>query len=358
MQDSTASGNFSIVDGLTVLPGELSRIRERTTQPEPTLPWDNSRTTSLDGVRLIACLAVIWVHSDFGPQLQHLGRMGTTCFAILAALFVLKSARLDQSKSYPSYLTQRFRQLMVPGLIWSTIAMIPVEWRTWREQGLAYWPSIEDVLCGRSRFLWFLTFAFVMSAVLWPLGKGLARLSRNGAGTAAKGFCVLGVWLTAVPDQNFEFLREHAYLPERAWECLPVVCWAISIDIWLRQSPALCGRRGLAWVGVALVVLTSASIFVVGFTILGKSVSGLGLFLVAAGSVRAGGWRWLAPIGRLSFGVYLTHAFVIGVLRQFDSLRVDGTFAQTWPYFLLVATLSLATAVLIRSNRWTAWTIR
>ncbi|MGC4032302.1 MAG: acyltransferase [Tepidisphaeraceae bacterium] len=356
-QNSSSATGF-LLPSLEASPANVAFEKAQSRSPQPSLPWDERRVTALDGVRLIACLSVIWVHSDFGPTLQHIGRMGTTCFATMAAMFVLRAARVDAQKSYLSYLAQRFRQLMVPALIWVTLAMIPVEYRNLTLGKTFYWPSIEDVLCGRSRFLWFLPFAFVMSALLFPLGRLLTQLSRNGAGTIANGFCVLGLFLAVLPDQNFESLGEHAYLPERAWECLPVICWTISLDIWLRAMPTICGKWWLAVLGAAMAVLGTASIFTVGFTVLGKNVSGFGLYLIAIGSMLSPAWRWLAPVGRLSFGIYLVHAFVIGTVRLIPGLHADGTLLRTFPYFLLIACLSLGMAVLVRSNRWTSWMLR
>jgi len=110
----------------------------------------------------------------------------------------------------------------------------------------------------------------------------------------------------------------------------------------------------MAVVGALIVVGSISSMSIYGIHPLGRNLAGLGLFTFALVPSRFFVFSGLAPIGRLSFGVYLAHPLVIGACKSVA--HISGQAQRWWMDLAVFAAAfvgSYLLTLLLRNNHWT-----
>ena len=211
-----------------------------------------TRNGSLDYAKLIAACGIVWFHTH-APGAAY-GYAGLGFFVILLVLFTTPATlRLG----FAAFARSRAIRLLGPWLaccvfygalklaeIWVTPATFATEFAPFM------W------LTGPALHLWFLPFAFVAGLGLYPLLRGVVRMSQLARLPLVAGFGLLGLlalaWDPALPAP----LAQWAY-------ALPALCFALTLVCAgggpLRQM-GLVGGIGViglsaGWAGPAQLVL-------------------------------------------------------------------------------------------------------
>jgi peptidoglycan/LPS O-acetylase OafA/YrhL len=126
------------------------------------------RVASLDALRILAALGIIWFHTQRAPARQ-IGYAGLPVF-----LLIFYSLIVRQGPRYSSlhFLTRRWRRLIQPWLFWSVLYGLG---RLAKALYLADWGSLSDMvrfgtfLTGAYIHLWYLPYAFLSGFLLYEL---------------------------------------------------------------------------------------------------------------------------------------------------------------------------------------------
>jgi peptidoglycan/LPS O-acetylase OafA/YrhL len=193
----------------------------------------------------------------------------------------------------------------------------PGPWRPGRLAGVVVFSGIAMVA-----WTYFVKRHYAASTGTWAL------FAQNAFLTSVAAFCPgMVIALAALGGQESRGWRWFKWLMARPWLCFPLAAllWASAYAMFHYGSPAL--------------VITSPSLYYVACGII------LGCCVVAG--------RWitrpvqvLAPIGLVSYGIYLWHATVIKFLFNETSLRVHGIVLGWLLDSLLVLAITLPFAAL------------
>jgi peptidoglycan/LPS O-acetylase OafA/YrhL len=322
------------------------------------VPRPLPRLESLDSARLFAAAGVVWVHTLLQPgPLTDVGRFGTTYFTLAMIVFMLRHARRNPLEAYAAYAYDRICRLSIPFIIWSCVATMAYIARFYAHDTSISVPRPLDIALGTSSPLWFLHFAMLISVLGYPVVRWLARQEQQADHRIAR-FCIAaGAFFACLPDHNFLWLGTYYYLPERVYEVLPSVFWGVAVDYYLRHRKRGAAQYPLLLLGVLIMAASLASYFVIGFTIAAKNLAGLGLMLMACGTVDCTHWHTLSRVGRLSFGVYLIHPFAISVGHLMLGPQVDRSLLQQLGIFGIALSLSTFLAWLLRRSAYTRWLV-
>lgn len=340
-----------------LLVGAPSRARSRVISSSAT-----ARIDSLDAARFIAVLGLLVVHAPQSPQLAPLGTLGTfgVPFYLFASLYMqARSLRRRPERPAHLYFLSRVRRLYLPFLGWSAIYLVvrnakhllfvhdgPVAAQPWQ------------LWAGTALHLWFLPFLLVVSFSVELLHRvvGATPLGRWSVIIASM---MIGIVLALVPRP--EWLRhvgdEQGAFFFQCWKALPSVFLGIALAwmlAWRRNDDPM--TTVISIVGGFMTVLTLSLQLAFGYSRLDRTLSGLGLLLLALGPWRGSIVLALARIGRLSYGIYLSHVLFIETVQFIArhgglgaSLRLD--LFNMW-FSLIAATLL---AVWLQNRRWLAW---
>jgi peptidoglycan/LPS O-acetylase OafA/YrhL len=236
--------------------------------------------------------------------------------------------------------------------------------------GLGYVANWVQIASGRSyaelfqapsavTHLWSLAieeqFYVVFPLLVWWLVRrrpGALRQAFVLGGLLVVGAGVL--WVRAVDDPVFAYYATPARAPEIAVGVVLAGLWPMgAVAAWWREGPGAARRRWanrLAVAGAAALAVSAAAWrttdlsdgWVAGGGLAGFAVVS-GLLVLAASAPgplgRAVGWRPLAGLGRISYGLYLYHWPVVVVL---SAPRVDWAPV---PLFVARTAIALALAV-------------
>ena len=297
---------------------------------------------ALDGLRAVAIVGVLWHHSLPGPREGWLGRLfvGVPLFFALSG-FLITTRLLAERRQTGEIALGRFwlrRSLRIFPLYYAVLAAFAL-YLAWRPADLGSQHFFEN-------FGFYATYTsnwFVDYAVPYPVWFGFAwslateeqfyawwpPLLRRCQSSAQAMLALLGVlalgqlclygpvagWL-ALHEPLFRILTSVA--PALSLGALLALCldeqrsftpvWAL-----LRAAPALTAALPLVWIGALLVHPFGTPLLLdLGFVALVASAvlcpdSALGHVL---------GARPLIALGRVSYGIYLLHVPVLGLLRR------------------------------------------
>ena len=339
-----------------------------------------SRVTGLDAARVIATLGIVWVHvaeiQGQPPELNTLGRFGTS-FYTLAALFLSSRAYfLGKSPKALEIIKRRAKRLLLPYVIWCGLYAI-FYFATMYPQGhpveviTRYWGP----LFGTAPHLWFLPFAFVAGALAtyavpkmmtWP---GWLLFGAGGSLTLAAYVYVYGWGYAALDQPAITAARVHRLA--RWVEEAPLVCGALfGLSIYGKYMRVIgrIGRRArirVAWCAFAAFVAVQvcyaiyledlATFFWNRVRFLANLAGAAWLLTFVA--ARDGRWiRKVAPLGRATYFAYLSHQMIL------DAVKLRLTFLPGYGslWFALASTLAIYAAAVglglavarVRLLRW------
>jgi len=346
------------------------------TSPTPTSP----RLRALDAARVLATFGIVWTHVSEGQALgdawASLGRFGTSFYVIVAAIFVVQSAGRETPRSFIKEAAQRSKRLLLPFLVWS---LIYSGFYASRGLGEGYgWVAISKwwgPLAGTAVHLWFLPFIF-----LWGLlGSLLARilLKRDPK--------TLTVVLVLLPPLIYWWCYRHLFLDLSRpwlwkWHLHRLDRWIVEVPPYLTallaavlvfrlppgtrarlsQSPLTLTAMGLVgFLGAQFLYAQNVDAIFRTTLSAGRfmaNISGAFLLLFFLGSERRAWLARLAPLGKYTYGAFLSHMLFIEFGRQ--PIKEVSGYGSPWLACLcsvLVFMASLGLSWLIQQTRLLRW---
>src|SRR5262245_5376228 len=82
------------------------------------------RMIGLDAARLVAAIAIVWLHTPESPPLAHLSVLSSFAvpfFVFTAVLLNLQSLRRNPDRPLGAYVVSRFNRIYVPFFVWSLL---------------------------------------------------------------------------------------------------------------------------------------------------------------------------------------------------------------------------------------------
>lgn len=284
---------------------------------DPRLP---RRNLGIEGLRFVAALGIVWFHMQAPGQ--------PFAYAALAVFLVLTadlSAGSLERGGTAAFLRGRVTRVLVPWLAWSGFylalliargADLPDFAGDWRA-----------VLIGPEIHLWFLPFVFLASVLV---------LAAQAWVSFARSLTV--VLVAAVAGAALSLVAHNwANLPE------PFAQWSFALPPFLLGLVMAHARRsGQDWAEPAFMFAVLGIALAAGATegVLQLLIAWPVLWLVWRLPVRA---AWLAPLGALSFGIYLIHPFFALVMFKFAP-----ALEATLPGVVLVFAASALTVAILQ----------
>jgi peptidoglycan/LPS O-acetylase OafA/YrhL len=308
-----------------------------------------SRLPALDAARIFATLGVIWFHTIECESLHASGVLGrySVSFYTLAAILFLVLSSFRRQRSFGAYAVDRLRRLGLPFLGWSILSFLTLYTLNNRGYHIDMPQLSTDLLLdGGTLHLWFLPFLFVASLFVYPLARWMhEKPKRQYALAIASVLMALSLDLNLlnwVPLPNWSFLNHFLDLSSYRWSA---IYWGIAIAVlWHNGFSTSRLLKPLALLGaIALVALTIYQ-WNYGLVSQLKTYGGLGLLLVALAPFKNRFIFALAPIGRLSAGIYFAHMPALYIARYLlsqlpspptDAARDFATFAIAAPACIL-----------------------
>ncbi|MDB6166303.1 MAG: acyltransferase 3 [Lacunisphaera sp.] len=321
---------------------------------------------SLDGLRAISILAVIWFHTVPLDRRTLLGQgnQGVTLFFAISG-FLIVTLLLRSKEATGAFSLPRFwgrRMLRIFPVYYAVLALYGVlVWKFERDGAAreAFFANVPAFATFTSN--WFVDlegprvifyFAWSLAAeeqfyLVWPLVERLGRGAwplgiALGAAIATQ---VVLVVVGVEAARNEVGLRMLTSVPT-AILCGVALAHLLHRPATYRQLWQIAGRRGSGGVAVALSVAALACAPHLGAP--GDLLSSLALaFLVATCVVREDNdlavvlrWRWVAWIGTVSYGMYLLHMIAVNAVR-----RAGAMAGIESPYYDFVAGVAASLAL-------------
>lgn len=275
---------------------------------------------SIEGLRLIAALGIVWFHMQ-APG-QEIAYAALAVFLILTA--DLSSGSLQRSGTRV-YLRNRVTRILFPWSVWSGLYLalayargVPISVH------LADW---RHILIGPEIHMWFLPFVFLASGFVLA-AKRLVQTPR--------GFTL---WLLlAIGFSTVSYLIHNWLSPPD-----PFAQWTFAIPPFLLGLIMAHARdRKLVWPEVLFIISVSGLTWAAGAT------EGVLQLLIAWPILRLFWsipvpWDWLTKLGALSFGIYLIHPFFMLVMFKFAP-----ALEATVPGVMLVFAASAAAVAILQ----------
>lgn len=334
------------------------------------------RLAAVDAGRVFATFAIVWVHNlegmNGGEALGALCRFGTSFYIIVAALFVVRSAVKPTQRTFIDDVLSRSKRLLKPYLVWCLV--YGLYYGAYAYAGGHSWESLSrwwGPVAGTAVHLWFLPFVFFWGTIAAAVVPHLLKVSRPAL--------LLGGLATAVVLYLFCFRWLH-FAVSRPWlweyKLHRLDRWIVDVPLFVTATLVMLnferlGRRAKSALKKASVLLALACFagFVIVQTIYAAQVEAIkaathteGRFMAhLAGLLFLGGFialnrsrfvRFLAPLGRYTYLVFLVHMLVIEVVRPpATQIYGYGTPLFTFLSSLVVFAIGLGLAWLIQNLR-------
>ncbi|WGS54050.1 acyltransferase [Paraburkholderia sp. D15] len=346
----------------------------------------NKRIAGFDGLRAIAVLMVFFQHRLFG-DVGEMGHLGVWIFFALSGFLIIgilsaQRARIEAGLSrfgaelerfllrrtlriFPIYylMLATMCALMAFGIASPELASgMPYNFaylsNIWIGSVLHYWP-------GRYSHLWSLAieeqFYLVVAPLLLLVGArrhravcwvivavGLAALAAMRAAhwqeVTIYTHPLTNFWLLALGGiGGLTIAREHEKL--RAWLGHGATLPGLSVAL-----VALCVSEPAwnAWANPLLFTAVSAAY--------GICIAALVCSIACCRNARVIGWletRWLAGLGRISYGFYLYHNLIPDLTRNHHAAALFGGAVPMWAHGLgVAASFAISLALAMLSWRW------
>jgi peptidoglycan/LPS O-acetylase OafA/YrhL len=321
------------------------------------------RYLMLDVGRLIAAIAVIWLHTPESPLLHptlYLGAFAVPFFTISAILFIFEGLRRDPGRRWWPYAASRARRIYLPMLVWAAIYFAARNLKDLALHKPLLRPAPTMFLVGTAHHLWYLSFLLALSVLLFPLAR---RTARAGAGVriaVAAVAVAAGIVPACLPPPRLP-PGDVGFFIGRVVAAAPAVFWGVAVASVLSfdRVARLLRSSAVAAAGLLLCVASLAlGLSLRTHYVALENLAGLGFFLFALAPWDGPLVRKVSTWGPLAFGVYLAHVFFIeGVQAVAIKARVPPSPGLDLTVFACAVGLSFATALLLHRSRYTRWLI-
>lgn len=318
----------------------------------------------------------MWLHSHVGANpasSSAIGRLTVPFFCFIAGVFLVHALRGRAAEETRPFLRRRAARLYVPFVIWTVIyalARLGGSLLTDKPHGLS--PSLDWFAVGTMHHLWFLPFLLLATVLFaWPLRAVLPHpgLARSLAAMLIVGGAAMTLYpILVYPTGRMEvvyFEHFHAkwaeesasdldwtYFVDRVWSRSPGFMWGVAAGILLGANwrRLRLGAWGVA-LGGAACVGSIAWYWATGRNPVAANVGGVGLVALGMGLGSSALTRRLAPLGALTYGIYLVHILI--VLGIWTFARMVKADARPWVgEVVFVLALAGSVAITWLARRW------
>ncbi len=320
-----------------------------------------TRRTGLDSARFLAALGIVWTHANGDAEYASpaaLGRFAVPFFSVVAGIFLVDTLRKATELQARAFLAHRAAKLYIPFAAWTLIFIAirvgaerfvavndPFKWSWWLP------------LTGSMYHLWFLPFLLIATLVLTPLIR-LGLRNRVSSLILAAVMITGGLLLVNFPIHTTPIHKsDQYYFLDRVSTRAPALLWGVAIGLLFASNPRMWRvPRALAAVGFALTTFCMVVYWNRGRTPWAANLGGVAWLLMGLGIDQTAISRRLAPLGRLSYGIYLIHPLIVAICYKIWSGRgLKGGPLEVAAVFVTAAIVSVGVTKLIRSIKWAAW---
>lgn len=334
------------------------------------------RATGLDATRVLAAIAVVWIHIPASTDLAwasstSVSRFAVPLFAAISAYGSVASMLARPGEPISAVLGRRLLRIYLPFLAWASIYLALRAIKI----GDASMPIAVFLTMGPAQQLWFLPFLMLSSVPLVLLvraaGSSAAVRSANGWALilAGVGFCVheLVTGNCHPAGHNPADMGGWPTFINLSYQTLPALLWG--------AGAALILQRGLASLQINSAAAIACLLLAAVFTALGwrapdgtptfaclENASGFLVAMAALGAPRQGplgrALIWLAGWSSISYGIFLSHIVftqAAALARTRAGWEPSLAFDLATLVFAIIA--SAATARLLASSRLTRWLV-
>jgi peptidoglycan/LPS O-acetylase OafA/YrhL len=320
-----------------------------------------TRLVMLDVARLIAAVGVIAAHviDEFfpGDPAWVFGSFAVPFYLFVALYFTVRGLSENPDRGVGRYLRGRVVKLYVPFLVWNLIYDV---FHVLHHRGDPFTPPWQTVWAGVYTHLYFLPFLLGVTMLLSPWVRPLLRHGRLLY--LAIGLLITTAITVSCTPQPTWLSDPMQITHETLWNfyrAIAPACLAVCAAlIFVRFKCVPRSSPVVALLGLGLTLACLAVEYRFSQQGLLRAGSGFGLAMIAFSTYRA---NWLSPLaamGRLSFGVYLSHVLVIRIVIAFaDHIgwKHDGALAILVGIAALVGGLAISAA--LAASKWTRWII-
>ena len=310
-------------------------------------------------MRFLAIAGIVWRHAAEASS-PAVGFFGVPYFLIVSLLLLGRSVGGRPDEPMLPLMRRRVVRLYVPFVIWSIVYECmrrakAICHREFETNLLSWWYPLG----GSYRHMWFLPFLLITMLIAIPLLKWSARRTGRGRMIAAIAIAIAAVLVARpLPNVLIQGLDQHNAFLLSFYQAIPPALVGLALA-------ALLGipRRAMQWnntvglIGVAAIVATTAGQWRLDEpTLLLSTVGGIGgLLLAGAPMANIAPLAWL---GRLSFGIYLSHVVFLRIVVQFAHGRgIEPSLTLDCTAFAFALIASTLLTFLLKKTRWTSWLI-
>ena len=389
-------GNDSLFTRSELAAETVAEPNEVTHQPEPPTEPDSASGGELgrelheipglplaDAFKVVAAYAVIWIHTPRSDALiptTSACRFAVPFFVALSIFFVVRSVLKDPNRSLTTYAWLRFQRIYFPFLVWSAIYLLfkAAKLLVASDQANDF-PGWEVFLFGATYHLWFLPFIFLSGMFTFINTCRVARSedvnSPNHRQPSHPAWIRMAwLWGIAAVAATLVVARGPVRQALASWHD----SWGYMCD----AVPAALAGGALAWwyhaggwrtvarknhtTAAAMAVIAACGLAAWGATLyVGRSagleaVSGIALLLLAAWPWHAPyAQRWLAPLARYAYGIYLSHLLALKVFEAaLQRLGWPPTPALDLTTFVVTAVATTMLVALVDRSSRTRWLVQ
>jgi hypothetical protein len=279
------------------------------------VPLPVQRITSIDGLRILAAVGIVWFHTDGAPY-RYIGYTGLPIFLLIFFSLITTRSGTDPARYF---FKRRWNRLVKPWLFWSLVygALRIVKGACSGEPGsFEAMFSLETVLAGTHVHLWYLPYAFVSGFLVYGLNRWTLQFSHVAVVLIATG---IGLFIFVVNAARLFSLGLMRPVPQ--WEFgLAAVPLGLAIGRCLTMSS---GKRQRLLLLVIFILTQATSLVLIARGHVTSTVPyGLAVTLMClAYCCRLGDSVIIAKLAPLTFGVYLIHPLVSRGLASFTSIE-------------------------------------
>lgn len=314
------------------------------------------RNEALDIARLLAALAIIWIHAGLHTG-TLVARFAVPFFACVAVYFVADKASRESLARWPRWAAGRAARLYLPFLAWSGVYLaFKLAKKTLAPEQPNDFGGWEMLIWGGAYHLWFLPFLLVVSVAAFPLVRFAGRCWSLLFG--------LAVTLACCPCPAFWPAHDAARC---VWDALPSAlagcAWGMVVFLPAVRPRCCCAAgersRRLAWQAGLLMFAASMGLLVYwGRSNLLETAAGLGLGVAAVNWPPMPLPHVLAALGRVSLGIYCAHLLFVKIGESVAAkLHVPATPSLDVVLFISAAIASAACAWVLSRSRATGWLV-
>jgi surface polysaccharide O-acyltransferase-like enzyme len=292
------------------------------------------RFPNVDAARVLAALGVVWMHTVTSPELGRYAALG--CFAAspffvsLAVVLGLRSLRRHPERGFAEFVQVRAGRLLLPFCVWNVVYVVAQQLKYLTLPTGAPRPpvSLQQFVSGAGSQLWFLPMLFLVSVPLYLVARHVVGRPTRMRGWAVV-FAVLGGVLCVAPAPDFAPAGAAEYLLFKSWRVLPAVCWAVAIKLSFPLiEPTLRTSPLIAPLAVTISILC-AGMLVEADTVAPYALAGVAWLLFALSPIQALPLRWLAPLGKYAFGIFLSHNLLVETVQSLLYARGRSASVET-----------------------------